>query len=87
MSTPTVEANDGVGLPEITPGDARQRILDATVECFRAYGYEKSSMRLIANTAKCPRRCCTTTSKPRKSSSTPPSTMWRRNYSPRLRPN
>ncbi len=52
MSTPTVAANDGVGLPEATGGDARQRILDATVQCFRAYGYEKSSMRLIANTAK-----------------------------------
>ncbi|KAA0108687.1 TetR/AcrR family transcriptional regulator [Mycolicibacterium sp. P1-5] len=52
MSTPTVEANDGVGLPEVTATDARQRILEATVQCFRAYGYEKSSMRLIANTAK-----------------------------------
>ncbi|WP_396928540.1 TetR/AcrR family transcriptional regulator [Mycolicibacterium sp.] len=52
MSTPTVAANDGVGLPEATGGDARQRILEATVQCFRAYGYEKSSMRLIANTAK-----------------------------------
>ncbi len=40
------------GCPRSRPGDARQRILDATVECFRAYGYEKSSMRLIANTAK-----------------------------------
>ena len=52
MSTPTVAANDGVGLPEVTAGDARQRILEATVQCFRAYGYEKSSMRLIASTAK-----------------------------------
>src|SRR3954453_11018949 len=52
MSTPTVEANDGVGVPEVTAGDARQRILEATVRCFRAYGYEKSSMRLIATTAK-----------------------------------
>ncbi|WP_233211039.1 TetR/AcrR family transcriptional regulator [Mycobacterium sp. shizuoka-1] len=38
-------------MPEATPGDARQRILQATVQCFRAYGYEKSSMRLIATTA------------------------------------
>ncbi len=28
MSTPTVAANDGVGLPEATGGDARQRILE-----------------------------------------------------------
>ncbi len=52
MPTPTVAANDGVGRPEVMAGDARQRILAATVQCFRAYGYEKSSMRLIANTAK-----------------------------------
>ncbi len=52
MPTPTVAANDGVEPPEVTAGDARQRILAATVQCFRAYGYEKSSMRLIANTAK-----------------------------------
>ena len=29
-------------------GDARQRILQATMTYFRAYGYEKSSMKLIA---------------------------------------
>lgn len=52
MLTPTVPADDGVVLSEATSGDARQRILQATVQCFRAYGYEKSSMRLIATTAK-----------------------------------
>ena len=50
--TATVSPDDGVQAPEVTPADARQRILQATVECFRASGYEKSSMRLIANTAK-----------------------------------
>ncbi|TDO12445.1 TetR family transcriptional regulator [Mycobacterium sp. BK086] len=50
--TPSVSADDRVGVPEVTPVDARQRILQATVECFRAHGYEKSSMRLIATTAK-----------------------------------
>jgi AcrR family transcriptional regulator len=50
--TPSVSADARPGVPEVTPGDARQRILHATVECFRAHGYEKSSMRLIANTAK-----------------------------------
>ena len=49
--TPTVSSDDRVGVPEATSGDARQRILQATVQCFRAYGYEKSSMRLIATTA------------------------------------
>jgi AcrR family transcriptional regulator len=29
-------------------GDARQRILQATMKYFRAYGYEKSSMKLIS---------------------------------------
>lgn len=51
MLTSTGAADDRVGLGEVTPGDARQRILQATVQCFRAYGYEKSSMRLIATTA------------------------------------
>lgn len=50
--TPTVSADDGPALPDAPAGDARQRILQATVQCFRAYGYEKSSMRLIATTAK-----------------------------------
>jgi AcrR family transcriptional regulator len=55
MLTPTVSADDPVGASEVTEvpaADARQRILHATVECFRAHGYEKSSMRLIATTAK-----------------------------------
>ncbi len=52
MLTPAVSEDDRVVAPEVTPVDARQRILQATVECFRAYGYEKSSMRLIATTAK-----------------------------------
>jgi AcrR family transcriptional regulator len=52
MLTPTVSADDRIEVPEATAVDARQRILDATVQCFRAYGYEKSSMRLIATTAK-----------------------------------
>lgn len=52
MLTPTVPAGDGVVPSEATSGDARQRILQATVQCFRAHGYEKSSMRLIATTAK-----------------------------------
>lgn len=51
MLTSTGAADDRVGVAEVTPGDARQRILQATVQCFRAYGYEKSSMRLIATTA------------------------------------
>lgn len=52
MLTPTVPAGDGVVAAGAPNGDARQRILQATVQCFRAYGYEKSSMRLIATTAK-----------------------------------
>lgn len=34
-----------------TAGDARQRILQTTIQCFRAYGYEKSSMKLISTKA------------------------------------
>jgi AcrR family transcriptional regulator len=34
-----------------TAGDARQRILQTTVRCFGAYGYEKSSMKLISTEA------------------------------------
>jgi len=44
------EAQDSAG-SAVTAGDARQRILAATVQCFRAYGYEKSSMKLISATA------------------------------------
>lgn len=32
----------------VTAGDARQRILQTTMRCFGAYGYEKSSMKLIS---------------------------------------
>jgi AcrR family transcriptional regulator len=34
--------------PAVMVGDARQRILHTTMRCFGAYGYEKSSMKLIA---------------------------------------
>ncbi|OBH84014.1 TetR family transcriptional regulator [Mycobacterium scrofulaceum] len=34
-----------------TAGDARQRILQTTIRCFCAYGYEKSSMKLISTRA------------------------------------
>jgi AcrR family transcriptional regulator len=44
------KAQDSAG-SAVTAGDARQRILQATVQCFRAYGYEKSSMKLISATA------------------------------------
>jgi AcrR family transcriptional regulator len=41
------KAQDSAG-SAVAAGDARQRILQATVQCFRAYGYEKSSMKLIS---------------------------------------
>jgi AcrR family transcriptional regulator len=48
MMTATVaKAQDGGGTA-VSAGDARQRILHATMKCFRAYGYEKSSMKLIS---------------------------------------
>ena len=48
MLTATVsKAGDTAG-PAVTAGDARQRILQTTMRCFRAYGYEKSSMKLIS---------------------------------------
>jgi len=37
--------------PAVAAVGARQRILQATMHCFRAYGYEKSSMKLISATA------------------------------------
>ncbi|KKC03425.1 TetR family transcriptional regulator [Mycobacterium nebraskense] len=37
--------------PAVTAGDARQRILQTTIQCFCAYGYEKSSMKLISTKA------------------------------------
>lgn len=48
MLTATVpKAKDTAG-SEVTAGDARQRILQTTMRCFCAYGYEKSSMKLIS---------------------------------------
>jgi len=41
------KAKDSAG-SAVTAGDARQRILRATMLCFRTYGYEKSSMKLIS---------------------------------------
>ncbi|OBI05510.1 TetR/AcrR family transcriptional regulator [Mycobacterium scrofulaceum] len=40
-----------VSKPEMPAGDARRRILQTTIECFCAYGYEKSSMKLISTKA------------------------------------
>ncbi|WP_374025547.1 TetR/AcrR family transcriptional regulator [Mycobacterium sp. HNNTM2301] len=37
--------------PEVPAGDARQRILQTTIQCFCAHGYEKSSMKLISTKA------------------------------------
>jgi AcrR family transcriptional regulator len=51
MLTATVpKAKDTAG-SEVTAGDARQRILQTTMRCFCAYGYEKSSMKLISKEA------------------------------------
>jgi len=48
MLTATVsKAEDSAGFT-VSAGDARQRILQTTMQCFRAYGYEKSSMKLIS---------------------------------------
>ena len=50
MLTATVpKAEDPAG-PAVT-GDARHRILQTTIQCFCAYGYEKSSMKLISTKA------------------------------------
>ncbi|ORB69144.1 TetR/AcrR family transcriptional regulator [Mycobacterium scrofulaceum] len=40
-----------VSKPEQPTGDARRRILQTTIQCFCAYGYEKSSMKLISSKA------------------------------------
>lgn len=37
--------------PEQPTGDARRRILQTTIQCFCAHGYEKSSMKLISTNA------------------------------------
>lgn len=39
---------EGTAGPAVNAGDARQRILQTTMQCFCAYGYEKSSMKLIS---------------------------------------
>ncbi len=48
MSTATAAKAEARGGTPVSAGDARQRILQATMKCFRAYGYEKSSMKLIS---------------------------------------
>jgi AcrR family transcriptional regulator len=48
MLTATVREADGTAGSAATAGDARQRILQTTMRCFGAYGYEKSSMKLIS---------------------------------------
>jgi AcrR family transcriptional regulator len=51
MLTATVSKAEDVAGSAVSAGDARQRILQATMQCFRACGYEKSSMKLISATA------------------------------------
>jgi AcrR family transcriptional regulator len=48
MLTATAPKALGTADPAVTAGDARQRILQTTMRCFGAYGYEKSSMKLIS---------------------------------------
>ena len=48
MLTATVPKARDTADSAVTAGDARQRILQTTVRCFGAYGYEKSSMKLIS---------------------------------------
>ncbi len=48
MLTATVPKARDTADSAATAGDARQRILQTTVRCFGAYGYEKSSMKLIS---------------------------------------
>jgi AcrR family transcriptional regulator len=50
--TATVSKDQDSAGSAVTAGDARQRILQATRQCFRAYGYEKSSMKLISAKAR-----------------------------------
>ena len=47
MLTATVSTTLDTADSAVTAGDARQRILQTTMRCFGAYGYEKSSMKLI----------------------------------------
>lgn len=51
MLTAAVSKPDEPAGPAAAAGDARQRILQTTIQCFRAYGYEKSSMKLISTKA------------------------------------
>lgn len=51
MLTATVPEAPHNARTAATAGDARQRILQTTVRCFGAYGYEKSSMKLISKEA------------------------------------
>ena len=51
MLTATVSKPEEPAGPAVTAGDARQRILQTTIQCFCAYGYEKSSMKLISTKA------------------------------------
>lgn len=51
MVTAPVPRGDDTAGSAMTAGDARQRILQTTVRCFGAYGYEKSSMKLISKEA------------------------------------
>ncbi len=48
MLTATVSTAEDTAGSAVSAGDARQRILQTTMQCFRAYGYEKSSMKLIS---------------------------------------
>ncbi|HEX5256277.1 MAG TPA: TetR/AcrR family transcriptional regulator [Mycobacterium sp.] len=48
MLTATVPKALHTANSAVAAGDARQRILQTTMRCFGAYGYEKSSMKLIS---------------------------------------
>jgi AcrR family transcriptional regulator len=48
MFTAAVSKSQEAAGRAVNAGDARQRILQTTMQCFRAYGYEKSSMKLIS---------------------------------------
>ncbi len=48
MLTATVSKAEDAAGSAVTARDARQRILQTTMQCFCAYGYEKSSMKLIS---------------------------------------
>jgi AcrR family transcriptional regulator len=48
MLTAAVSKTEDTAGSAVATGDARRRILRATMQCFRAYGYEKSSMKLVS---------------------------------------